>query len=42
MLQRNKNDGMKKDQERKKGGRNGGRERKERRENEMVNQSVSH
>ena len=33
---------MKKDQERKKGGRNGGRERKERRENEMVNQSVSH
>ena len=41
LLQRNKNDGMKKDQERKEGGREGGKGRKEGK-TKMVNQSVSH
>ena len=41
MLQRNKNDGMKKDQERKKGRREGGKGRKEGKV-KVVNQSVSH
>ena len=42
MLQRNKNDGMKKDQERKKGRREGGREGRKEGKVKVVNQSVSH